>query len=102
VTTAAYYDVTVDFSNNMTEMVVNNFYNKFTVPLNVRVKGDTMFIPQQTIMDHEIKGIGYLKDHKYYGDHAKLEMHYSIKLPDGRTNDFGLSSPYGKESEWTK
>lgn len=102
VTTAAYYDVTIDFGNSMTEMVVNNFYNKFTVPLNVRIKADTLFIPQQTIMDHEIKGVAYLKDSKYYGDHALLQVSYSVKLPDGRTNDFGLSSPYGKVSDWTK
>jgi len=95
------YDVTIEFGSSMTEMTIKNFYNKFKDEVvNVRIKGDTMFIPQQTIKDYEIKGHAYLKDSKYYGKNGELQVFYSIKLPDGRTNDFGLNN--GVPSIWNK
>jgi hypothetical protein len=100
-TNSAQYDVTIEFGASMTEMTIKNFYNKFQNDLvNIRIKGDSLYIPQQTINNHEIKGFGHLKDSKYYGEHAEMEMYYSIKLPDGRVNDFGLNG--GDVSVWTK
>ena len=104
VTNSAQYEVSIDYGSSLTEMVIKNFYNKFKdVTVNVRIKGDTMYIPQQTIQDHEIKGHAFLQDDKYYGKNANLQVFYSVKLPDGRTNDFGLSGVgNGEVSVWTR
>ncbi len=101
VTNSAKYDVVIDFGATMTEMSIKNFYNKFKdAAVNVRIKGDSLYIPQQTIEDHEIKGWGVLTDSKYYGKNAEMQMHYSVRLPDGRVNDFGLNG--GDVSIWTR
>jgi hypothetical protein len=97
----AAYEVTVDYGANMTDMVIKNFYNKLATPVNVRVKGDTMFIPQQTVEGYEIKGTGYLTESKHYGENGELRVFYSIKLPDGRVNDFGVND-LGDVSLWHK
>lgn len=97
----AQYDVRVDYGANMTDMTITNFYNKLVTPVNIRVKGDTMYIPQQTIEGYEIKGIGYLLEKSIpYPEHATMNVFYTIKLPDGRVNDFGVNT--GVVSEWNR
>lgn len=98
---SAAYELTIDYGATKTDMVIKNFYNKLTTPVNVRVKGDTMYIPQQTVEGYEIKGTGYLDESKYYGKNAELKVYYSIKLPDGRVNDFGVNE-LGDVSLWHK
>lgn len=99
-TMPAGYDVTISDGPTMTDLVITTFYNKFTTPVNVRVKGDTMYIPQQTIEGYEVKGTGYITPSKYYAKSAEMHVFYSVKLPDGRVNDFGVNA--GDVSIWNR
>lgn len=98
-TNSAQYDVTISYGANMTEMNITNFYNKFTSPVAARIKSDTLFIPQQTIQGYTVQGVGYLVDNKYYGKERTLEVRYTVNLPDGRVDDFGVNG-VGDVSLW--
>ena len=96
----AFYDVVVQPGATMTDMTIKNFYNKFISNVNIRVKGDTLYIPQQTIEGYEIKGTGYLFESKHYGKNAELRVHYTVKQPDCKVNDFGVNNE--KYSKWNR
>jgi hypothetical protein len=96
----AQYSLVIEYGANMTDMTIKNFYNKLTQPVNIRVKGDTMFIPQQTVEGYEISGKGYLNEAKYYAENGEMSVFYTIKLPDGRVNDFGVNA--GDVSKWNR
>jgi hypothetical protein len=97
----ANYSLVIEYGENMTDMTITNFYNKFTTPINVRVKGDTMFIPQQPVEGYEILGgKGYLTGEGHYSQNGQMMVFYSIKMPDGKINDFGINA--GDVSVWNR
>jgi uncharacterized membrane protein len=99
-TNPATYDVTVDYGSTMTEVVIRNFYNKFTQPLRADIKGDSLTIPLQNIDGYEIAGRGYIKKSLYYGENGEMVMRYTVKDPEGRTNDYGVN--IGEPSIWNR
>lgn len=65
------------------------------------LKGDTIIIPEQTIDNKRVLGIGYLKNDTYYGLHGALTLRYKVTyLNTGDENDFGYV--IGTPSSWHK
>lgn len=107
VTNPAQYEITFVNGTNATEMTISNFYNRF--PLNdieARVKGDSLFIPQQTVTEassggiYTIEGKGTLEWEDLYPDHGKITVWYKVINPEGKTDDFGVNG--GEPSIWNR
>jgi uncharacterized membrane protein len=87
------YQISIDYGADMTKMVINGFNNNITQPVNIRINGDEITIPQQTISGYEIQGKGILKYDAYYAKHGQLTVRYTIRdLSNNMTNDFGVNS----------
>jgi hypothetical protein len=100
-TMAAQYEVKIIKGSGNTDMIISNFYNRFPgAQVNVRVKGDSLFIPQQTVDNYTIEGAGHLNWEEFYPDHGELTLYYKVVNPEGRTDDFGFSA--GLPSIWTR
>jgi len=98
--TTAQYTVAVEQGTNITELQITNFQNSFTQPVNAYVKSDTIYIPQQTINNRTVQGIGYIGDDPFYGVHGILTLRYSVRDANNVVDDFGLSA--GNPSLWNK
>ena len=97
----AQYDVVIEYGPSMTELSIRNFYNRFKDEIvSVNIKGDTMYVPQQTVQGHTIQGLGYITKANYYGKNGEIIMNYTVRLPDGRTDDFGVN--IGTSSLWNR
>ncbi len=95
------YQLTIDYGADMTKMVIKGLYNNINEGVNIRINGDEITIPQQTVQGFEIQGTGKLKYESYYGKHGELTVRYTIKdLSSGMTDDFGVN--IGQASKWTK
>ena len=95
------YQISIDYGSDMTKMVVNGFNNNITQPVNIRISGDEITIPQQTINGYEIQGKGTLKYDAFYAKHGQLTVRYTIKdLSNNMTNDYGVNT--GEPSLWSK
>ena len=95
------YAVSLELGGGINEIKITNFRNFFTTPVNGFVKNDTLYIPQQTVQNNEVQGIGYLQDDKFYGVHGKLTLRYNVKdLGTGLVDEFGLN--LGDPSIWNK
>ena len=85
-------------------VVIENFYNYFTKPLNAYVKRDSIFIPTQNYQGKVVFGYGYcLAD--TFGSYNKIVMKYEVV--DSATNlinDFGYNASvdHSLPSTWTK
>ncbi|HEY9177459.1 MAG TPA: calcium-binding EGF-like domain-containing protein [Flavipsychrobacter sp.] len=100
-TNPAQYEVSFVNGEGATDMSITNFYNRFPGnDVNIRVKGDSMFIPQQTVNGYVIEGWGYLKWEDFYPEHGEITVHYKIVNPEGVTNDFGVNTGY--PSKWAR
>lgn len=100
ISATAQYTISVESGNNVTDLQISNFRNSFTVPVNAYVKADTLYIPQQTINNNTVQGIGYIADDRFYGIHGILRLRYSVKDASNVTDDFGLGA--GNVSVWNK
>lgn len=102
VTKPAQYEIRIKNGVGATDMTISNFYNRFPGnDVSVRVKGDSLFIPQQTVNGYVIEGSGYLnwERENFYPEHGELIVHYTIKDPEGKLNDFGVNA--GSPSTWS-
>lgn len=94
------YELTFEYGLGNTEMTIRHFYNRFNGNVNVRVKGDSLFIPQQKIEGYSIEGWGTLDWEEFYPDHGELTVYYKVTDATGKTNDFGINN--GEPSIWTR
>ncbi len=100
-TSNAQYDLTFRYGATMTDMNITNFYNHIKSPVAVKIKADSLFIPQQVVEGYELQGWGVLDREAFYAKHGKIEVHYSIRNTEtGYTDDFGLNG--GEVSIWTR
>jgi hypothetical protein len=103
-TDPSFYQVGIDYATgtDMTKMVITGFYNSISMSVNIRVNGDEITIPQQTVgTQYEIQGTGVLKYEGYYAKHGQLTVRYYIKdLTNNMVNDFGVNT--GSPSIWTR
>lgn len=101
VTNPAQYEITFVNGTGATEMTISNFYNRFPVSnVNVRVKGDSLFIPQQEVDNYVIEGWGVLEWEDFYPEHGELTVYYKVTNPEGKTDDFGINA--GVPSVWNR
>jgi hypothetical protein len=95
------FDVSIKPGLTMTDLVITNFYNKPDLNVGMKIKGDSIFIPQQVVTHYQIQGWGILDRDAYYAKHGKMDVHYTITdLDNGLTDDFGLHT--GEISVWSK
>lgn len=99
--TATQYSVSIDNGTNITDITIKNFQNRFTDLVSGYVKGDTLYIPQQTVNGNTVQGIGYLADDKYYSQNGRMIVKYKVTDMNGITNDFGLDG-VADPSVWNK
>lgn len=100
-TLPAQYDVVIEYGTTMIDLNIRNFNNLYqTEVVSVTIKGDTIYIPQQTVKDYVIQGKGYITKSNYYGENGLIKMSYSVRNPDGTVNDYGLNA--GILSEWNR
>lgn len=97
---AAQYPVSIDDGSDITHVTIKNFRNALQDLVNCSVKGDTLYIPLQTVNAHKIQGFGVLQRDIYYAEHGTLTMFYSVTDPIDSVDNFGL--PNGKPSVWHK
>lgn len=101
VTNPAQYEIAFVEGNGATEMTISNFYNRFPLTqVNVRVKGDSIFIPQQSVDGYVIEGTGVLMWDEFYPDNGEIELRYKVINPEGKTDDFGVNG--GDPSIWNR
>jgi hypothetical protein len=99
-TQAAQYPISIEKGDNITELRIKNFRNLFTENVKAFVKGDTLYIPQQTVNNHVVLGNGYIMEDKYYGKNGKIVVKYKVTDPLGKVDDFGIEG--GDASLWNK
>ena len=73
------------------DVQITNLNNATFGRVNAFLKGDTILIPEQTIDNKKVEGIGYLSNDAFYGLHGTLSLRYKVTyLVNGNVNDFGL------------
>ncbi len=104
VTEAAQYPISIQATTNITDVVINNFYNYFRTPIKGYVQGDTLYIPNQQYEGKVLFGIGYIYSSVTYGQYAAISMRYEIiDTATQLVNDFGYYEPDGSNpSAWNK
>lgn len=100
------YATSIENGNNIDEVVIHNFYNKFnTYNVTAKVKGDSLYIAsQQTSMNgitYTIEGKGYAVPEAFYDLHGKLILSYTISTSEGDVDQFGEDGG-SNFSTWTK
>jgi len=99
------YAVTVENGNNIDEVLLRNFNNKFNAEVIAKVKTDTIYISQQEMTAGDgvfmVEGKGYIVPETFYGLHGKLVLNYKVTASDGSVNDFGTGGGQNP-SIWTK
>ena len=104
VTLAADYSITIQKSTDITNVVIQNFYNYFHTPIKGYVVGDTLFIPNQQYEGKVLFGIGYIYSTVTYGQFGSIAMRYEIiDTATLLVNDFGYYAPdLSDPSAWNK
>lgn len=106
-TAAAQYEISVLEGPKITDVIIKNFFNYFTVPIKGYVggvNGDTLFIPNQQYQGHIVVGVGNIYSNTTYGQFGSINMCYQIidtatNIPD----DFGFYAPdLSLPSAWNK
>lgn len=101
----AKYATAIEDGNNIDEVIIRNFYNKFNPIVTAKVKGDTIYIASQQITVGEdvmtIEGKGYVIPEAYYNLHGKMILSYSVRSSDGSIDQFGQNGGTNV-STWTK
>jgi hypothetical protein len=102
--TVKQYQTTIDSGVNITDIIIKNCYNYFTVNVNASVSGDTMFIYPQNYQGKYIDGIGVVTSNATYGQFDFMYVTYEvIDSVTGRTDDYGLNFGDGSvSSSWNK
>ncbi len=94
ITLAAQYPVSIEPSQNPTDVTIKNFYNYFLTPIKASiVGGDTIIIPNQQYEGKVIFGVGYIYSDVTYGQYGAIEMRYEIiDTATQKVNDFGYNA----------
>lgn len=104
ITNITHYSVSVenDANGSVSNVLITNFYNSFTAKVSAYVKGDSLYIPQQTINNRTIQGWGVLQNEgTTYNQHAQMSVYYKVTdNARGTVDDFGIDD--GTPSIWNK
>lgn len=99
---AAQYPVAVEKGDAINKVNIKNFRNSLIERVPAVVKGDTITLIANDYNGYHVDGHGYLTDDKYYGDHGKLVMFYSVKPLSGDSTDYYGLGDRGDASLWNK
>jgi hypothetical protein len=104
ITEAAQYPVAIERSNNITDVVIINFYNYFRNPVKAYIIKDTIYIPNQQLEGHVVFGQGVIYSNTTYGQYGSISMRYEvIDTATNVPNDFGYYAPdLSEPSAWNK
>lgn len=101
----ARYAVSVENGEQINDVLIRNFYNKYNGEVTAHVKGDTIMIDRQAIQVGEqtlmVEGKGYAVPEAFYGLHGKLMLHYQVTYEDGTVDRFGINGN-DNYATWTK
>lgn len=93
ITLAAQYPVSVKPAENITDVVIYNFYNYFKTPINATVSGDRIYIHNQQYEGKVVFGEGQIMSNVTYGQYGQLELRYEvIDTATQKVNDFGYNA----------
>lgn len=108
ITQASQYPISIVEGDKITDVVIKNFYNYFTVPVLANVYHDTLFIPNQQYQGKVLFGVGYIYTNVTYGQYGSINMEYEIvDTATGNVDDFGYNSSgasgdHSMPSAWNK
>jgi len=105
VTQASQYPVSIQPGENINDVVIINFFNYFTVPVNATIVNDTIIIPNQQYQGKVMFGIGYIYTSTTYTQFGSINMEYEIvDTASGVVDDFGYYSntDHSAPSAWNK
>jgi hypothetical protein len=101
---AAQYTLSIGNGPTVTDVVITNFNNSITAPVNAYVSGDSLYIPTQTVNGKIITGNASLTQSLNYAQNATLTVYYEVV--DSATqavNDYGyIPSDNSSPSIWNK
>ena len=104
-TNTSQYGVTIEASAaGISNVIISNFYNYFTQPVQAVVSKDTITIPNQEMQGKVIFGVGFM-NHTTTGiaDQALTLRYEVIDTATGTVNDFGYYPADGSNaSSWNK
>lgn len=99
------YAVSVENGANINELQIRNFQNFYDAKVTAYVVGDSIFIPEQQVVDQgdtkTIVGRGAFDIEYFYGLHGKLILRYKVTNSDQSVNNFGMDGAENP-SIWTK
>ena len=103
-TAAAQYSISIQAGYQITDVVIDNFFNYFLQPVNGSVSGDTLYIPNQQLEGKVTFGIGYIYSNVTYGQFGAISMSYEvIDTATELVDDFGYYAPdLSNPSAWNK
>ena len=104
VTKAAQYAISIQKTTQITDVVIQNFYNYFHTPIKGYVTYDTLYIPNQQYEGKVLFGIGFIYSNVTYGQFGAVSMRYEvIDTATNQVNDFGYYAPdLSDPSAWNK
>lgn len=99
------YAVSVEDGVTIDQVAMRNFNNLFDALVIGNVKGDTLYIPLQDVLDGEdiktVEGKGYIDKEGFYGLHGRLILSYRVKSSDNSVNNYGMNGA-NNPSLWSK
>ena len=105
ITQASQYPVSIQPGVNINDVVILNFFNYFTVPVNASIVNDTIIIPNQQYQGKVLFGVGYIYTGTTYTQFGSINMEYEIvDTASLAVDDFGYYSniDHSAPSAWNK
>ena len=104
VTQATHYMISIQKSTQITDIVIENFYNYFFTPIKGYVTGDTLYILTQQYEGKQVLGTGYIYSDSVHGQFGTISMRYEvIDSATQLVNDFGYNATdLSNPSAWNK
>ena len=104
-TQAAQYPISIQPGALINDVVIINFFNYFTVPINASIVNDTIIIPNQQYQGKVIFGLGYIYTSTTYTQFGSINMEYEvIDTATQVVDDFGYYTNIdgSAASSWNK
>jgi len=104
-TNAAQYTVHIDTGINISDIIITNFNNYFTLPVLGSVSGDTLYLLNQDLQAKRIVGTGFITPNATYGQDDYMLVSYEvIDSVTGVADDYGYNTLLDNSapSQWNK
>ena len=103
-TSNTHYTASIQKGATVTDVLLINFFNYFTLPVNAYVKGDSIFIPNQHLQGKVVYGMGGITGNSYNGKYSEIILNYQVvDSATGIIDDFGYNPAHiAAPSIWTR